>query len=106
MPVRYHRPGERGYQRLDRVVGLGRVDIVEDHHELVPAETRDGVVGAGVLSQPLCYRRQQSVADTVAEGVVDRFEVVQVDQHHAGTPVGVDAAERLLQPLAKQRTVG
>ena len=51
------------------------------HGELVAAEPGDGDVGAGRQLEPVGDLAQQLVADVVSEGVVDRLEAVQVDDH-------------------------
>ena len=68
-------PGE-GHGRL--LVGAGG----GDDGELVPTEPRDARVGGGDPLQPLRDDPQQLVTRLVAEGVVDRLEAVEVEQHH------------------------
>ena len=93
---------ERLAERRDHTVGdigdhLGPRDLLDDHGELVAAEAGDGVDGAQHAAQPVGDGDEQPVAGGVAEAVVDRLEVVQIDEQHRGAGVA------LLQPL--QRTV-
>ena len=63
--------------RLSRLV-----DLLEQHHEFVAAETRDDVRCAQALPQPCADLAQQHVAGLVAQRVVDDLEPVEVDEQH------------------------
>ena len=65
-----HSPG------IERVVGLG----LQHDDELVAAEAGEQRAVADGAADPLRQHRQQPVADAVAEAVVDRLEVVEVDE--------------------------
>ncbi len=52
---------------------------VERDDELVTAQPRHEVAVAGVLAQAGCHADQYFVASGVTEGVIHRFEAVQVD---------------------------
>ena len=55
----------------------------------------------------MCDLLQQLVTDLVAEGVVERLEVVQVDQQQGTFPAGARTGDHgLLQPVHKQPAVG
>ena len=58
--------------------------------------------------EPLGDGSQQLVAGGVAEAVVDRLEVVDVDQHdrQAGLGRAAEAIDRVLDPVEQQRPVG
>ena len=86
-------------------------DVVAEHHELVAAEAGDDVVGPDRGREPLGGRRQQPVADLVAERVVDVAEPVDVDHQHgdlaadlrrrwrSALAVRSSAADRLSRPV-------
>ena len=57
-------------------------DLLQQHHELVAAQARDGVLGAHRGAQALGDRAQHRVAGEVAERIVDRLEAVEVDEEH------------------------
>ena len=67
-------------QRLGDVLGDARLGAVEEHPELVAAETGGRVLGTEHLPDATGERDQQLVADGVAEGVVDDLEVVDADE--------------------------
>ena len=80
--------------------------------ELVAAEARDGVAGAGRGAQAARDARQQLVAGRVAERVVDELEAVEVEeeqadraQRAAGGDVALHPLQRDVRPLEQQRAV-
>ena len=82
-------------------------EVLEQDGELVAAEPRGGVLGAQAGRQSLGGRAQQLVADRVAEAVVDRLEVVEIDEDHRElTAVAPAARERQGQAILEQRPVG
>ena len=83
------------------------VQVLGDHQELVAAQARGEVRFAQMRHQPVCRLAQQLVAGAVAQGIVDRLEVVQVEEEHAHR--GLEAAcagERPLDGLHGQGAVG
>ena len=63
--------------------GVLAVDsALEQHGELVTAETGDQVVGAHAALESRGDGDEQLVTDVVAEAVVDELEVVEVDEQH------------------------
>src|SRR5205085_889831 len=62
-------------QVLDRFTALR---ISDDNGELVAAHAADVTGVADFIDEPLRYRAKHGVALRVAEGVVDRFEPVEV----------------------------
>ena len=84
-----------------------RVDVLEQHGELVAAEARGGVAGADAGVEALGDGQQDLVAGGVAEAVVDRLEVVEVeeDDRQAGL-LAARAGDRLAHALDEQRAVG
>ena len=82
-------------------------DVLQQHRELVPAETGDGVDVAGVGHQPPRDLDQHGVTRGVAEPVVDRLEAVEVDEEqrnpHAA-PAG--PVQGLRDPVEQDAAVG
>ncbi len=63
--------------------GVGmRCDASEDRGELVAPEARHRVLGLHGRLQAACAGGQHGVADVVTEAVVDRLEIVDVDEQH------------------------
>ena len=91
-----------GDQRGARV---GR-EVADEHDELVAAEAAERVDLPHHAMQPRGDRLQQLVADRVAERVVDRLEVVEVDEQrrHRGL-LARGAREHLLDAVDDQRPV-
>ena len=107
-PVEDDRRLERAAQALGDLPRLvGAREVLEQDGELVAAEPRGGVLGAQAARQSLRGRAQQLVADRVAEAVVDRLEVVEIDEDHRELAVVAPAArERQRQAILEQRPVG
>ena len=93
-------------RRRPRVVDA--LDVLQQHHELVAAEPRQGVGLPQVATQPIGDADEQRVAHRVAEAVVHVLEAVQIDEEHRElvvlatllTPHGA------LEPLHQERPVG
>ena len=107
-PVEDERRLERAAHALGDLPRLvGAREVLEQDGELVAAEPRGGVLGAQAGRQSLGGRAQQLVADRVAEAVVDRLEVVEIDEDHRElTAVAPAARERQGQAILEQRPVG
>ena len=56
------------------------VHAAEDHNEFVAAQACDQVAIAGSVAQARRHFLQHRIPGAMAEGVVDRFEVVQIQQ--------------------------
>ena len=92
---------------------LGHVDrpvdstsIFEQESKFVTAEARRGVADAGHAPNPLSDCPQHLVADAMAERIVDRLEVVEIDeQHDDRIGVGTDHPQRVIHTVEKQRPV-
>ena len=83
------------------------LEIFEQHDELVAAEARGGVARADALREALCEVDEGGVARAVPEAVVDRLEVVDVEEHHAELALlAARAADRVAHALDEQRAVG
>jgi hypothetical protein len=90
------------------VGGLGRVRCsLEQDGELVPAETRDSVGRPDGDQKPLRDLLQNPVARLVAEAVVDRLEVVQVDEQHRNVgKAALCAHQSVLHAVREEGAVG
>ena len=105
-PAEVERAREREQDPLGdarRAVRLG--EVLDQHGELVAAEPRDGVGGAQHAPQAPAHLEQHLVAAAVAEGVVERLEVVEVDEQDGDRRV-VAALERVPDAVEQQRAVG
>jgi hypothetical protein len=85
----------------------GHAGAIGEHDELVAAEAGDGLALADRGAQAVGDRPQQLVAGTVAEGVVDGLEVVEVEEQGSGH--GTLAArphQELFGPVEGEHPVG
>ena len=94
-----HEPLGGGVRAL--AVGAG-----QQHGELVAADAGDDVVRAQRVPQRRARRADHLVADVVAERVVDRLEVVEVDQHHRAGRAVVDHRAELALEAAPVEQLG
>jgi hypothetical protein len=104
---------KRRPQRVEDPAGdqrrLGWIaDLLQQHRELVPAESRHRVPRSHGGGQPGRQRDQELVADGVAEAVVDQLEAVDVHEQHGagGARVAREPLQRLLHAVHEQRPVG
>ena len=85
----------------------GGVEVFENDDELVAAHARHRVAFTDAAFQATGGVHQQLVADIVAERVVERLEIVEVDQHQRPVPVMAGAAgQGAPQPVEHQAPVG
>ena len=99
---------EAAHQALGEIDGRdGIADVLDQDRELVAAEARGRVGRPHGLQQADGDRLQHLVAGGVAEAVVDRLEVVEVeeDDGDAGA-LARGAGEGVLDPVGEQRAVG
>lgn len=79
----------------------------EQHHELVTAETRQGVFSAQLTSQACGHLDQQGVANQMAQAVVDRLEMIQIDeQQRAQAALAILPVHGVLQTIEQQAAIG
>ncbi len=97
------RPAHRLEERLGDDLGAAMVDRLEQDGELVAAEARRGVAGAHASGDAAPDLGQHLVADRVAERVVDRLEVVEVEEQDRGGARAV--GQRRLDALREERAV-
>src|SRR5476651_1818421 len=84
----------------------GFVEASEHHHELVTADSRHRIAVSHARGQTLRHLLQQQVALVVAQGVVERLEVIQVDEQQC-TARTASRADRngLRQTIQQQRAI-
>ena len=86
---------------------LDGAQVFQHDHKLIAAQPGHGVALAHGVLQPPGDLLQQHVAAMVAQCVVDKFEVVQVDEdHRTVVACACAAAQSLLQPVEQQAAVG
>ncbi|MNC25568.1 hypothetical protein D3C75_736590 [compost metagenome] len=82
-------------------------EVGQQQHELVAAEAGEGVARADLRAHALGDLHQHLVADRVAQGVVDRLEAIEVDQHDRQFPrIAPGDLAALQQAVFQQRTIG
>ncbi len=86
-------------QRCDQRAGaaldfLHGAQLLDQQRELVAAEPRDQAVGSGRGLQPLRDALQHAVAEVVPERIVQRLEVVHVDEEQRYAPPGLPGARQ------------
>lgn len=101
----------KGKRALDLVhQGPGvfhRCQPFQNNNELVPPQPGHSVGGAYAGQQTLGGELQQTIAGSVAQGVIDALEVVHVDKQqcqHAGFTLG--DTDRLAQAIIQQGPIG
>jgi hypothetical protein len=99
---------ERPPEQLDDAIGhaadvLAVADTVQEDRELVAAHPRSQVLVLERAAQPPRDRREQLVADRVPEAVVDRLEVVEVEEQDG--EVALPGGQQLAELLEEQGAV-
>jgi hypothetical protein len=107
-------PGQikRLFQDVENAAGNGGgiligAQIGHEHGEFVAAQPRHRVARTDASGQPAAGFLQQQVAHVVAQGVVDQFEAVKVDEHkpnHLAVAFGL--MHGLAQPVHEEGAVG
>lgn len=93
-----HRFRQFSQQAFGDVAGmLLGIRPADQHGEFVAAEARHAILGAHAMAQPLGHVLQDEVAGIVAMGIVDRLEVIQVDQQQRHA---VAVAARVVRALS------
>ena len=86
---------------------VGALDVRQQHDEFVAAQAADGVDLAHAGAHARRHFAQHDVAGLVAMGVVDRLELVEVEEHHgAAVLLAPPGGQRLVQPVEEQDAVG
>ena len=81
--------------------GANAVEVLADHHELVAAQPGHGVGGPHRVLETRRQRREELIAGSVPERVVDELEVIEIEQDDGDCPLVAPAAgERAGEPGA------
>ena len=93
------------YLRLHLVARAGQPR--EQYHELVAAQARHRVIDPHARFQARGNHLQDRVTDGVPQGVVDVFEMVEVEEQQGAAPATlVQQAQLLAEPVHQQRAIG
>ena len=88
------------------LIGLGRIGLLDDDRELVAAEPRDGVPGSCHGLEPAADGHEQPVALRVAEPIVHRLEVVEVEEEDRGRSAAAACPrEGVTEPVQEEEAV-
>lgn len=80
-----------------------RFFFLTQQNKLVTTETRNHRLRRRKPFQPFCHHHQHRIARFMAEMIVDRLEVVDIDKHHRRQRIGfgvIDAVKLTLQRFA------
>ncbi len=81
-------------------------DAVEQHRELVAAESSRRVGRTHERVDPRGHVLKHGIAGAVSEAVIDRLEIVEIDEQHRQRPSApCPGRERVPQPVFEQRPV-
>jgi hypothetical protein len=73
-------------------LGPALLEVLADHYEFVAAEPAHCVAVPDSGPQPLTQLHQNRIPGAVADAIIDKFEAVDVDEHHPGPVVPVEEA--------------
>ena len=80
--------------------------VLDEHRELITAESRHGVTASHAAEQSLRDLHQQRVTGGLAQVVVDQLEVVDIHgQDRDRTLVAMEELDRMLEPVVEQNPV-
>ena len=95
---------EDAFRDLVRHVAV--IEVVDEHRELVAAESGCGVALAQAPGEPVADDAEQVVTGRVAEAVVHGLEVVEVDEQHCQLPaLPLQSRRRVIDPVPEERLV-
>ena len=80
-------------------------DVLEQDCELVATQPRDGVGPPQAAREPLRDLEEQGVANPVPQAVVDRLEVVEVDDQHADGSGASGAGQGMCDAVHEERAI-
>ncbi len=101
------RRAQGGEQEIRLGLRRGRAERMGGQHdEFVAAEPGDQVIGLDMAAEPRRRLDQQGIAGIMAERVVDRFEIVEIDQEEVDASARSETGRGLLQPLLEEQAVG
>jgi hypothetical protein len=90
----------------NRASGFGLRQTFEQHDEFVSADTRRRVDLPQLASQASGYGDEQFVTRRMAEGIVDVFEIIKIEEKYcAGTVVALGQGDRVFQAPAQKPAV-
>ncbi|EXI77361.1 MAG: hypothetical protein AW10_03851 [Candidatus Accumulibacter appositus] len=82
-------------------------EVLEHDHELVAAEAGNRIAFTNAGRQSLADLFQQTVAHVVSEGIVERLEIVEIDEQQGPLSVSARARhQRQAQTVVQQAAVG
>ena len=82
-------------------------EVLEQNHKLISAQARHRIGFADARDNAPRDLLQQKVADVMAERVVQRLEIVEIDEQQRSLALASDAGgESLPQPIQQQAAVG
>ena len=81
--------GELCSHTLASLLGLDLAQAVEEHAELLSAQSGDGVSGPHVRLENGCECPEHIVAGRVAEAVVDSLEKIKIEQREIASPMAM-----------------
>ena len=100
---------DRRADRFGKRFHVGELALVGQHdRELVAAHACDGATSADPQAQPLADDREHGVTAHVPEGIVDLFEVVEIEKDHGELAIVAaarDLRDRLGQALDELNAV-
>jgi hypothetical protein len=83
------------------------IDVLDEYGELVAAQSSSGVLGAQGGTDASSHRAQQGIADRVAQRVVHRLEVIEIDEENGELMIVAAASlDSMPQSILQERTVG
>jgi hypothetical protein len=92
----------RGHRRT-----IGAIQVGQDNGKFIAAQPSRRFRLAHAGAQSLSRLLEQPIAGGMAQGVIDIFEVIEVDQQHGQEPAGtVCAAQCLEQGVAEESAIG
>ena len=71
---------DRPFQGLDALAAVARRGVNHDHGEFIAADARRHVDGADAFTEQARHMAQHFVSSLMAQGVVDRLEIIEVDE--------------------------
>jgi hypothetical protein len=82
------------------------VEVLEENRELVPAEACSGIGGAQATLEYARDGHQRLIACSVAQTVVQRLEVVNINERHGKFLCTLSALERMFHAFREEHSVG
>ena len=83
----------------------GLLQLRHDDGKFVTPEPSNGVGFSGAAAQPVGNKFQQFVSDRVSQGIVDAFEMVEVEAQHCQALAAFDTLQFLLKPFTQQDAI-